>query len=293
VSLLPSLTEIVHALGCGDRLVGVSHECDHPASVRRLPVLTRSKIPVEASSLEIDAAVSSVGGGLYEIDEARLAELEPDLILTQEQCDVCAVDERVVRRIATGLPRPCAVESVNPIDLASVHEVFRRVGELLGAADAAESLVATHERTTEEIRRRLAACEQVRTVFLEWLEPPFIAGHWIPELIAAAGGIELLGEAGKPSRRTTWEAITKADPHVILLAPCGFSLRKAQAELTVLRARAECRALRAVRTGRVALFDGSAFFSRPGPRLEASLRQAAAALHPDRFPEVAVHWVVG
>lgn len=287
VSLLPSLTELVCALGRGDDLVGVTHECDYPPGVETLPHLTRSRIPTSSSSAEIDALVSEQGGHLYELDGARSADLQPDLILTQAQCDVCAVNEQSVRRTAATLPGSPHVESVNPTNLAEVHAMFRRIGDLIGSRDAAESLLARFAETCRAIAVRRAGKPIARVLHLEWFDPPFLSGHWNPELIALAGGEDILGRAGEPSRRAAWEEIVVAAPEVILLAPCGFSVERTEVELPSLAILPEWRDLPAVRNGRVIVVDGSAYFSRPGPRLEASLRIAAAAIDPESCADLA------
>ncbi len=186
VSLLPSLTELVCALGRGDELVGVTHECDYPPGVELLPHLTRSKIPRDASSAVIDALVAGQGGSLYDLDEATLADLRPDLILTQEQCDVCAVNEATVRRAALKLRGRPAVESVNPTDLAGIFAMFRLVGELLDARIEAESLIRGFHETAATIALRLFRRTRPSVVVLEWLDPPFSSGHWNPEIISLA-----------------------------------------------------------------------------------------------------------
>jgi|SRR5579864_741493 len=287
VSLLPSLTELVSALGYGSDLVGVTHECDYPAGVERLPHLTRSRIPTCSSSGAIDAQVSEHGGSLYELNGPLLEELRPDLILTQTQCDVCAVNERAVRQVSAILPGQPHVESVNPASLAEVHAMFRRVGDLLGACARAAELVTAFERTAAEISRRRRGRHEPRVVLLEWLDPPFSSGHWNPELIALAGGREMIGHSGESSRRLRWDELIEADPEVIVLSPCGFSLERSEAELQELNFRPEWNRLAAVRNGRVSLADGSAFFSRPGPRLEVSLRIAAAAIDPEVCADLA------
>lgn len=287
VSLLPSLTELVCDFGHQADLVGVTHECDFPAGVEELPHLTRSRIPTAADSAAIDALVAEQGGSLYDLDADRLAALGPDLILTQEQCDVCAVNEATVRRVAATLPGAPRVESVNPIDLAGVFAVFRRVGALLGEPDRAEALVARFEATAAEVARRRDGQARARVLLLEWLDPPFTAGHWNPEIVALAGGAEVLGRAGAASRRVSWEEVAESSPEVALLAPCGFTIDRAEAELPALFARPSWRGLPAARAGRVALVDGSAYFARPGPRLEASLRIAAAAIDPGRCGDLA------
>ncbi|CAN5758461.1 cobalamin-binding protein [soil metagenome] len=287
VSLLPSLTELVCEFGRGDALVGVTHECDYPPGVERLPHLTRSRIKPGASSAEIDRLVAEQRGSLYELDTDRLADLRPTLILTQEQCDVCAVNEETVRRSAATLPGAPHVESVNPTDLAGVFAVFRRIGELLGASVAAENLVGRFESTAAEIARRRQGQPAIPTLLLEWTDPPFTAGHWNLEIIALAGGREVLGQAGQASRRVSWEEVLASQAEVVLVAPCGYTLEQTEAELPALAARPGWDRLPAVRRGFVSLIDGSAYFSRPGPRLEESIRIAAAAINPERCGDLA------
>jgi iron complex transport system substrate-binding protein len=287
VSLLPALTELVGALGHQGEIVGVTHECDFPPGIERLPHVTSSRIPGEALSPTIDSLVSEQGGSLYALDAAQLEALRPDLILTQEQCDVCAVNEATVRRVAARLPGAPVVESVNPTNLAGVHAVFRRIGDLLGARDAAEALIGQFETTAAEIARRRSGEKAPRVVLLEWLDPPFSSGHWNPEIVALAGGSEALARAGARSRRITWDEVAAADPEVIILSPCGYSVDHGERELPALYARPEWTRLAAVRDGRVVLVDGSAYFSRPGPRLEASLRIAAGAIDPTRCADLA------
>ncbi len=300
VSLLPSLTELVCCLGKRADLFGVTHECDYPAGVEQLPHLTSSRIPLAASSAGIDALVAEHAGSLYELDEKLLEELNPDLILTQEQCDVCAVNEATVRRAARCLSGHATVESVNPTDLGEVFSMFRRVGELIGAAESADRLVRQFDETAQEIKRRQAAVASAvpsrrrpRVLLLEWLDPPFCSGHWNPEIIEKAGGVEVLGEAGMKSRRVTWDEVTASRPEIIIVSPCGFSLDRGAEDLRAASERAEWRNLPAVRSGRVALVNGSAYFSRPGPRLEASLRIAAAVIDPESCGELAAKEELG
>lgn len=286
-SLLPSLTELVCALGRGDELVGVTHECDYPPGIELLPHLTRSRIAPEADSAAIDRAVSEQGGSLYDLDAEALADLRPDLILTQEQCDVCAVNEATVRRVASSLPGVPRVESVNPTDLAGVFAMFDAVAAMLDARAEGEALRTAFDDLAELIVERVGDRPRPRVALLEWLDPPFSSGHWNPEIIALAGGVEVVGRAGERSRRIDWDVVAEAEPDVILLSPCGFTLDRAREELPALIARPGWRSLEAVRAGRVALVDGSAYFSRPGPRLKESLAIAAAALHPDACLDLA------
>jgi iron complex transport system substrate-binding protein len=285
VSLLPALTELVFALERGESVVGVSHECDHPPAARSLPYLTRSTISAEAgSSAEIDEMVSAIEDALYELDEGKLAELRPDLVLTQEQCAVCAVNETLVREAAGRLPGLPHVESVNPLTLEDVFLMFRRIGDLIDRRPEAESLIAGFKLTIGEIARRRRAAghhAKPRVLLLEWLDPPFCCGHWNPELIERAGGAEVLGRVGAPSRRLNWKQVAASQPELIIVAPCGFDLKRTEHELRAIEDRPEWRSLPAVRQGRVVLADGSDYFSRPGPRLEDSLKIAAAAIDPE------------
>ena len=266
VSLLPSLTELVCALGHRDDLVGVTHECDYPEGVAALPHLTRSRIPSAATGAEIDALVSAQGGSLYELDAGLLARLEPDLILTQEQCDVCAVNEATVRLVAAALPGAPPVESVNPTCMDDVHGMFLRVGSLLGAEarGRAEGLVRKFVETSAAIGLRRDRRPKPRTLLLEWLDPPFTSGHWNPEIIAAADGVEPLarparsrgGLTGLRSRRPP----RGGDRGALRVRPGS-----GRAEMEAVVDRSEWQGLPAVRDGRVVLADGSAYFSRPGP----------------------------
>ncbi|GIW89053.1 MAG: cobalamin-binding protein [Isosphaeraceae bacterium] len=284
VSLLPSLTELVAALGREEELVGISHECDAPPGIWDRPRLTRSRIDAQAPAAAIDAQVAAQGGSLYELDRAALAATRPTLILTQAQCDVCAVNEATVRDVAAGLPGPPQVLSVNPTDLEGVFTMFRQVAQALGgdAPARAERLIADFETTARAIARRTAGVVRPRVLFLEWPDPPYCAGHWIPELIALGGGVSALGRAGVASRRVSWEEVSGTHAEVAVVAPCGFSLEQARREAERLAERPAWQGLPAVRTDRVVLADGNQYFSRPGPRLEASLRIVAAAVDPER-----------
>ena len=231
-----SLTELVCTLGRRDDLVGVTHECDDPPGVERLPHLTRSRIPGAATGVEIDAMVSDQAGSLYELDGDLLADLRPDLILTQEQCDVCAVNEATVRRAAMAIPGQPRVESVNPTTLAEVFAMFRSIGTLIDREAEADALVGRFEATAREIARRRnssgrLASEIPRVFLLEWIDPPFASGHWNPEIIHLAGGVDPVGLAGQKVRRIDWTEVAESRPDLIIAAPCGFSLDRARDEL--------------------------------------------------------------
>jgi iron complex transport system substrate-binding protein len=288
VSLLPSATEIVCALGLGDQLVGVTHECDHPAEVVGKPVLTASRISHETmTSAEIDHAVRSQldgHGTIYDLDEPLLRELEPDLILTQELCDVCAVSYRTVEQAARRLEADITVVSLEPNTIADVLANIRTVGELTGATSPADGLVAQLTTRLDALRATLAGvADRPRTLVLEWLEPPFAPGHWVPEQVALAGGDPSFGSAGAPSRTTTAEEITGYAPAVVVLAPCGFYACDTLRALPQAQLPAGWPQLPAVRTGNVWAVDATSYFSRPGPRLVDGAEILARIVHPEIF----------
>ncbi len=283
-SLLPSATEIVCALGLADQLVGVSHECDYPpATVSRLPVLSRSAIDATATSRAIHqqvAAQLSRGLSLYEVDEERLKQLAPDLIVTQDTCRVCAVSLADVQRAAAELVgHPAQVVSLAPQTLDEVFAGFVDVATAAGVPERAASVVTGLRARLDTLAARVAGRPRPRVLGLEWLDPPMPAGHWSPELIHRAGGEAVGGYPGQPTRSMTWETVTDLDPEVILVMPCGFTVSQTEQELPVLLARPQIATTRAARDGRVHLIDGNAYFNRPGPRLVDSAELAAALIH--------------
>lgn len=287
VSLLPAATEIVAALGRTDALVAVSHECDHPPEVARLPRATRCAI--HGNTLPSDAIDRWVGetlattGTLYTMDKPLLRQLRPDVILTQRLCDVCAVAWDGVTAFAASLPGPPQVVNLEPTTLADVLADVRRVGAALGASVEAARVIAELEARIAAVRARTADARRRRCVVLEWLAPPFRSGHWTPELVAIAGGEEPLGRAGEDAARVSWNDVVASAPDVLVLACCGFDVARTLRDVGVLRAAPGWNELRAVRDGEIHVVDGSAYFSRPGPRLVDSLEMLAAILHPDRF----------
>lgn len=293
VSLLPSATEIVCSLGLDGELVGVTHECDHPPFVRALPKVTRTLLPYDASSDRIDALVReqlTAGHALYHLDMDVLGALEPDLIVTQALCDVCAVAEAEVLEAACRLPGNPPVVNLEPMTLAEVLGAIEAVGAATGRADRAAVVVRGLKARVDAVAARTAsipASERPRVAFLEWIDPLFNGGHWTPELIALAGGVDVLGSPEAPSRTITWEAVRGAGPDVIFVACCGFTTERALEDLPLLQGRDGWDDLPAVREGRVYFSDGNAFFSRPGPRIVDSLEVLAAALHPAVHPEPA------
>ena len=263
VSLLPSATEIVCALGLEDQLVGISHSCDYPESIATRPRLTRPRASLEGlSSGEIDAAVRAAlrdYGSVYEIDVDALTALEPDLILTQGICDVCAVPEKQVLASFDG--GGTKVLTLDAHDLAAILSSIRDVGCATGAVEQAEDCVADMERRISAVRANVAKRPRPRVLALEWLDPPYVPGHWVPEMISAAGGELLAGKARRPSYRIEWSALPALQPDVVLIMPCGFDLEAASRE-----ADRHSDQLRGI-GGRMHMLDASAYFSRSGPRV--------------------------
>ncbi len=268
-SLLPSATEIVFAVGGGDEVVGVSHECDYPDAARGLPVLTGPSVETRGlPQAEIDAAISGLlasGGSTYAIDVPRLRELQPDLVITQALCDVCAVSEGQVHRVVHEEQLGARVLTLTPLDLEGVAHSVEEVGEATGRP-------AEGVRLAADLRERIAPPSALppsptRVLALEWFDPPFTAGHWVPEQIARAGGEDVLALPGQKSERVTWDTIATTAPDVALLLPCGLSLDEVVREAAALAQRPQWRALPAVRKGAVWALDANAWFSRPGPRL--------------------------
>ena len=288
ISMLPAATEIAAALGLTGSLVGVSHECDHPPAVRAIPQVTRCEIHGGIlPSGRIDAWVTdtlSATGTLYTMNEPLIRGLRPDVILTQRLCDVCAVGYDSVTAFARTLPGPPVVVNLEPATLADVFDDIRKVAAATGVSQRAEEVVAALVQRVEAVRARAStARHRPRCAILEWLDPPFACGHWNPELVEIAGGEEVLGHKGQPSRRVTWEEVLASRPDVLLIACCGFDLERTRRDLPRLREREGWAEIPAVRDGRVHAVDGSQYFSRPGPRVVDSLEITAEILHPDLF----------
>jgi iron complex transport system substrate-binding protein len=286
VSLLPSATEILCALGLRDRLVGVSHECDWPEDVAALPAVTRSRIPKGLASSAIDGLVReqlASERALYHLDLPLLERLAPDLLVTQALCDVCAVAADEVEAAACALPGVPRVLNLEPMSLADVFTTLRLVGEATGVTATANRVVAGLESRIDALCALLKDQPEPRVAFLEWVDPPFNGGHWTPELIALARGVDVFGAAGQPSRMRSLAEIEALEPDVVVIACCGFGIPRAAEDLPGLVAVPGWLSLPAVRTGRVYLTDGNHYFNRPGPRLVDSLEILARALHPGRF----------
>ena len=285
VSLLPSATEIVCALGLRDRLVGVTHECDFPPGIESLPHLTASLIAPDMSSHDIDSAVStslrSDEHTLYALDRRLLHELEPDVVLTQSLCEVCAVPTAIVEDAVCSMPAEAQVASLDPMRLNDVFASVEEAGRALGADEAGRRLADELRKEVEGIRAHVAAAPRRSVLAAEWLDPVYSGGHWLPDMIEAAGGGDAFGAIGQPSRRVAWEEIVDKDPDVIVLMPCGFHADEAIARYGEIEQQPEWRGLRAVRDGAVYAVDATSYYSRPGPRLVEGVRILARILHPD------------
>jgi iron complex transport system substrate-binding protein len=288
VSLLPSATEIICVLGLEEQLVGVTHECDYPVSVQALPKVTRTLIPTDASSAEIDHLVEerlTQQVALYTLDMETLVRLEPDLIVTQALCEVCAVAATEVEAAACTLPGRPRVLNLEPESLSEVFETIERVAEAAGVPGRGREVVeALQARVHSVVARAGTLTSRPRVALLEWIDPPFSAGHWSPELVDLAGGVDGLGRAGAKSRRLSWEEVTSWQPEVVLFACCGFDVRRTLQDVPILDEVPGWADLPAVRHHRVFVVDGSAYFSRPGPRLVESLELLAHAISPERQP---------
>jgi iron complex transport system substrate-binding protein len=283
VSLVPSATEMLFALGLGDEVAAVTHECDYPPEVADLPRVTSDVIGAGLAPAEIDRAVRALtedGGSIYELDEARLRALQPDLIVTQALCAVCAVSYDDVRALAEGMDPQPEVISLDPHTLGEVLGDVRTLAEATDSRDAGVDLVQAAASRIDRVRLAVRAAAPVRVAALEWLDPVYVAGHWTPQLIEYAGGEDVLGLPGEHSEVHTWEEVAAAQPEVVVVMPCGYDAERALEEayeygdeLAELGAR------------RVVAVDAAAYFSRPGPRLVDGLELLGHVLHPDRLPD--------
>jgi iron complex transport system substrate-binding protein len=284
VSLVPSATEMLFALGLGSEVIAVTHECDFPPAALELPRVTRDALPSDLNSAQIDAAVKErtlAGESIYELDIDLLRDLRPDLIVTQALCSVCAVSYDEVRAIAEEIESQPQVISLDPHTLGEVLGDARTLAEATGCKDAAVDLVRDAAERIDRVRlatRRVA--RRPRVAALEWLDPPFAAGHWTPQLIEYAGGEDVLGFPGEPSEERSWDEVRAARPDVLIVMPCGFD-----AEIAYREAEMHRDELAAVGAGEVVAVNAAAYFSRPGPRLVDGLELMAYILHPELMPE--------
>ena len=290
VSLLPSATEIVCALGLEEALVGISHDCDYPPDIRGRPVLSEAIVTTDLPSGRIEARIRGQvhrGKSVYHLDEGQLAELRPDVILTQELCAVCAPSYTLVRQAARVLDAQTRLVSLEPRGVDDILDTIHLVGEISGTATRASALVQDLRTRIDAVRAAVAGRPRPCTVCIEWFDPLYIAGHWIPEMVDIAGGTDVLGKSREPSYVVEWETIVAARPDVLVLMPCGFDLGRAQREADLVTQRPHWNDVPAVRDGRVYVTDGSAYFNRPGPRIVDGLEILAAVLHSERIPGTA------
>jgi len=280
---------MVHFCGARDALVGVTHECDYPRGVEELPHLTSSKLEHSMSSAEIDAAVGAHltdSGSIYALDAELLEELAPDLIVTQGLCDVCSVTLDLVAEAATKLRYEPLILSLNPTSLREVLDDTVALGETLGHGDETRAKLSALEERLARVEEAVAGLPRPRVACIEWLDPPFSAGHWVPEMVGIAGGEETLASPGLPSTRLSWDEVLEASPEVLVLMPCGFDARRTIEEAgRVLPRISGWEDLPAVRDGRVWAVDANAYFSRPAPRLVDGVEILARIFHPEVFPE--------
>lgn len=286
--MLASATEIVCELGLEDRLVAISHECDHPPGVLDRPRVSRPRFdPAGLEGGEIDAAVRRAMadyGSVYEVDADSLAELEPDLVLTQAVCEVCAVPAPGVLEILRQRRIDADVVSLDAHTLDEIFATIADVAVAAGVAGRAGALIARLRERLRAVEDGVTGAARPRVAALEWLDPPFSPGHWVPEMVALAGGTNLLGETGAPSRELEWEPLRALDPDVLLLMPCGFGVQASRREGDRQRARLETIGGRAIREGRAWVVDGSSYFNRSGPRVVTGVEILAGLFHPDRVP---------
>jgi iron complex transport system substrate-binding protein len=290
VSLLPSATEIVFALGLGDQLDGVTYECDHPPEARSKPVISDTALPQDRPLApgEVDRLVGEFiarGEPIYRLDKRLIQQIQPDLILAQDLCRVCAVPSGQVADALAELGCHSQVISLDPNTIEDILEGIIDVGRAAGAEPRAMELVAGLRERIERVRRAALRLPTIRALCLEWSDPPFAAGHWIPGMVEIAGGTNLLLDAGQPSARVTWRQVSDALPEVIVFMPCGYYLEDAEAEAERLYEQPEFAGTPAARSGMVFAVDASSYFSRPGPRIVDGLEMLAWAIHPEAFPQ--------
>jgi iron complex transport system substrate-binding protein len=282
VSLVPHATELLFALGLGPDVVGVTHECDYPLEATDLPAVTRNVLPDGLAPGDIDRAVrerTAAGESIYALDEELVRELEPDLIVTQALCHVCAVSVDEVQALAQSLAGPPRVISLDPTTYGETLGDIRTIAQATDSKDAALDLIARTARRADVIRLAVRGAPRPRVAALEWMDPVFVAGHWTPQLIEMAGGEDVVGFAGEPSREATWEEVAAARPEVVIVMPCGYDAARSLVEAEEFAA-----PLRTLGADQVVAVNASAYFSRPGPRLADGLELIAHILHPDRVP---------
>jgi iron complex transport system substrate-binding protein len=285
--LLPSATEIAYAVGSGEDVAGITYGCDYPADARGKTVVVRSKLPKNLTASEIERQVAEFvarGESLYHIDSEALERIQPDLILTQELCHVCAASPDDITSVLERLPNPPKLLTLNPHTLAEVWSNIREVGRATGHEDQADALANCLEERVRNVIRLTAGRPRPLVVCLEWLDPPYIAGHWVPEMVEVAGGLDVLGRIAQPSFRTDWNTVIAAQPEIIVLMPCGYDLKETLDEYVTWDRPINWGSVPAVRNSRMFAVDATSYFSRPGPRLADGVETLASIFHPDAVP---------
>jgi iron complex transport system substrate-binding protein len=289
VSLLPSATELAFSLGLGDDVVGVSHECDYPPEARTRATVVHCAIPLDdLTPAEVDNAVSTqlrVGGSIYTIDTELLRALEPDLILAQDLCEVCAPSGNETERAIASLDRAPTVLTLAPRNLREIQENIRQLGAATGRLEVAQTLIDTQQERLARLAREIDGAPRRRVFFLEWTDPMFCGGHWVAEMIALAGGHDALARRGGDSVRVSWDQVATWAPEVLIVAPCGAHLESAELQTRELLEQTRWSEIPAVQAGEVYAVDASSYFARPGPRVFDGIDVLANILHPDRVPE--------
>jgi iron complex transport system substrate-binding protein len=289
-SLLASATEVVYALGLGDQLVAISHECDFPPEALSKPRVSRPRFePRGLSSGAIDGAVRTAmaeHGSVYVLDQERLKAERPDLILTQAVCQVCAVPTSLAEDAARLLDHGARVVSLDAHSVEDIFQTIRQVGAAAGARERAQRLVANLEGRLDRVRRAVTGLDRPTVLAIEWLDPPFVPGHWVPQMIALAGGTCLAGETGRPSRQVSWDELAGLDPDLLIVMPCGYGLEASRREGAAHAEQLARVAPRALASGRAYVVDGSSYFNRSGPRVVDGIEILARLLHADRAPQV-------
>ena len=297
LSLLSSTTEVVYALGCEDQLVGRSHECDYPPAVITLPICTKPKFNVDGSSIEVDGQVKSIlqnALSVYYINEDLLKELKPDIILTQSQCEVCAVSEKDVKSVVkniTGI-NPDII-SVEPNSVKDIFKDIKIIAEALNVVDKGADLIDFMKNRIRTLKKSYDVKSELTVAAIEWIDPLMAAGNWVPELIEMAGGINLFGEAGKHSPWMEYKDLIEKDPHTIIIMPCGYNIQKSIIEIDSLIKQKGWKEINAVQNDKVYITDGNQFFNRPGPRIIESLEILIEIFHNDKtdFKHIDSGWI--
>lgn len=279
VSFLPAATEIAYALGAGDEIVGRSHECDYPAQVLRLPIVSSPALAIGGMNQgDIDNAVAAQlasGESLYKVDEILLRELAPDVVFTQDLCQVCAPSGTELTRALRELPSKPEVLWLTPRTIGEIEQNILEIGRATGRILEAENLIADNRERIERVTRALEGAEARRVAFLEWTDPVFCPGHWVPEMIALAGGLDRQGKPGGDSHRITWESVAAGSPEIVVVAPCGYDLH---------RSRVAAESIPRIAGARIVAVDANAYFARPGPRVSEGIELLAHLFHPELFP---------